>query len=127
MPLDEAVRGPVISYGPDSGVHAFVRAAFAAADLRLDIACATNDVALQLALVAERIGIALTSGASPVLAADRRFVVVPLEPAVRLRKVFVWREGTRPSAPLRAFLDLWTELSDRPASAAADPGATVDG
>ncbi|MFF7587910.1 LysR family transcriptional regulator [Kitasatospora purpeofusca] len=128
MPLDEAVRGPVISYGPDSGVHAFVRAAFAAAGLRLDIACATNDVALQLALVAERIGIALTSGASPVLAADRRFVVVPLEPAVRLRKVFVWREGTRPSAPLRAFLDLWTELSDRPARAdAADPGAAVDG
>ncbi|MCX5015088.1 LysR family transcriptional regulator [Streptomyces sp. NBC_00555] len=112
MTLDEAVRGPVISYGPDSGVHAYIREAFAAKALRLDIAYATNDVALQLALVAAGIGIALTSHASPVLAADPRFVVVPLEPAIRLRKVFVWRAGTRPSAPLRAFLDLWTELSE---------------
>ncbi|MFJ2863940.1 LysR family transcriptional regulator substrate-binding protein [Kitasatospora sp. NPDC087314] len=127
MTLDEAVRSPVISYGPDSGVHAFIRAAFAAEELRLDIAYGTNDVALQLALVAERIGVALTSHASPVLAADRRFVVVPLEPAIRLRKMFVWRAGTRPSAPLRAFLDLWTELSDRPARDGAVPGATTGG
>ncbi|MGW8777167.1 LysR family transcriptional regulator substrate-binding protein [Streptomyces sp. NPDC055796] len=111
MTLDEAVRGPVISYGPDSGVRAYIREAFAAQELRLDIAYATNDVALQLALVAEGIGTALTSHASPVLAADPRFDVVPREPAIRLRKVFVWRGGTRPSAPLRAFLDLWTELS----------------
>ncbi|MFE2721550.1 LysR family transcriptional regulator [Kitasatospora sp. NPDC059327] len=125
MPLDEAVRGAVISYGSDSGVHAFIRAAFAAEGLRLDVAYATNDVALQLALVAERIGTALTSGASPVLAADRRFVVVPLEPAVRLRKVFVWRAGARPSAPLRAFLDLWTERSDGPARDDAGPGGAA--
>ncbi|MFI1865228.1 LysR family transcriptional regulator [Streptomyces jumonjinensis] len=114
MTLDDAVLSPVISYSTDSGVHAFIRDAFAARALRLDIAYATNDVALQVALVAERVGIALTSGASPVLAADPRFVVVPLEPAIRLRKVFVWRLGTQPGAPLRAFLDLWTELSDRP-------------
>ncbi|MEU4266588.1 LysR family transcriptional regulator substrate-binding protein [Streptomyces sp. NPDC026092] len=112
MTLEEAVRGPVISYGRDSGVHAYIREAFTAKALRLEVAYATNDVALQVALVAEGIGIALTSHASPVLAADARFVVVPLEPAIRLRKVFVWRGGTRPSAPLRAFLDLWTELSD---------------
>ncbi|GHE64710.1 LysR family transcriptional regulator [Streptomyces vinaceus] len=111
MTLDELVRGPVISYGPDSGVHAYIREAFAARRLRLDIAYATNDVALQLALVAEGIGIALTSHASPVLVADPRFAVVPLEPAIRLRKVFVWRAGARASAPLRALLDLWTELS----------------
>lgn len=111
MTLDEVVRGPVISYGPDSGVHAYIREAFAARRLRLDIAYATNDVALQLALVAEGIGIALTSHASPVLVADPRFAVVPLEPAIRLRKVFVWRAGARASAPLRALLDLWTELS----------------
>ncbi|MFJ6620141.1 LysR substrate-binding domain-containing protein [Kitasatospora sp. NPDC091335] len=127
MALCEAVGGPVISYGPDSGAHAFVREAFATAGLRLDIACATNDVALQLALVAEGIGIALTSRASPVLAADRRFTVVPLEPAIRLRKVFVWRAGTRPSVPLRAFLDLWTELSDRPAPDGPAAGATIGG
>ncbi|MGV9311917.1 LysR family transcriptional regulator [Streptomyces sp. NPDC003691] len=114
MSLEEAARHPVISYGPDSGVHAFIRDAFAARAVRLDIAYATNDVALQIALVAERVGIALTSRASPVLTADRRFVAVPLEPAIRLRKVFVWRLGTRPSAPLRAFLDLWTELPDDP-------------
>ncbi|MFF3838703.1 LysR family transcriptional regulator [Streptomyces sp. NPDC001930] len=114
MTLDEAVRNPVISYSPESGVHAYIREAFAEQALRLDIAYATNDVALQVALVAEGIGVALTSHASPVLAADPRFVVVPLEPAIRLRKVFVWRVGTRQSAPLRAFLDLWTELSHRP-------------
>ncbi|WP_406397010.1 LysR family transcriptional regulator [Streptomyces uncialis] len=115
MPLAEAARSTVISYGPDSGVHAFIRDAFAARALRLDIAYATNDVALQVALVAERVGIALTSHASPVLATDPRFVVVPLEPAIRLRKVFVWRLGPRLGAPLRAFLDLWTELSGIPA------------
>lgn len=114
MTLDEAVRNPVISYSPESGVHAYIREAFAEQALRLDIAYATNDVALQVALVAEGIGVALTSHASPVLTADPRFVVVPLEPAIRLRKVFVWRVGTRQSAPLRAYLDLWTELSHRP-------------
>ncbi|MGW1771168.1 hypothetical protein [Streptomyces sp. NPDC002104] len=46
------------------------------------------------------------------MGADPRFVVVPLEPAIRLRKVLVWRASTRPSAPLRAFLDLWTELPE---------------
>ncbi|MGW1764624.1 LysR family transcriptional regulator substrate-binding protein [Streptomyces sp. NPDC002073] len=59
MTLDEAVRSPLISYGPDNGVHEYIREAFAARKLRLDIAYATNDVALQIALVAERIGIAL--------------------------------------------------------------------
>ncbi|MER6912741.1 LysR family transcriptional regulator [Streptomyces sp. NPDC000594] len=122
MSLEEAARHPVISYGPDSGVHAFIRDAFAERAVRLDIAYATNDVALQVALVAERVGIALTSHASPVIAGDPRFVVVPLEPAVRLRKVFIWRLGTRPSAPLRAFLDLWTELPDGPPRP-VDPGA----
>ncbi|GLF92995.1 LysR family transcriptional regulator [Streptomyces yaizuensis] len=121
MTLDEAALRPVISYSPDSGIHAFIRDAFAAKSLELDIAYATNDVALQIALVAERVGIALTSDASPVLAADPRFVVVPLEPAIRLRKVFAWRLGTQPSAPLRAFLDLWTELTDGPARGGATP------
>ncbi|MFF4321294.1 LysR family transcriptional regulator [Streptomyces sp. NPDC001568] len=126
MPLEEAARNPLVSYGPDSGVHAYIREAFSAEGLRLDIAYATNDVALQLALVAERIGIALTSQASPVLGRDPRFVVVPLEPAIRLRKTFVWRGG-RPSAPLRAFLDLWTELSDRPPGEGAGPRTAMDG
>ncbi|MFD4833568.1 LysR family transcriptional regulator [Streptomyces uncialis] len=121
MTLDEAARYPVISYGPDSGVHAFIRDAFAARELRLDIAYATNDVALQVALVAERVGIALTSHASPVLATDPRFVVVPLAPAIRLRKVFVWRLSTRLGVSLRAFLDLWTELSDEPRSGGTGP------
>ncbi|MFI1015251.1 LysR family transcriptional regulator [Streptomyces sp. NPDC020965] len=114
MPLAEAARHPVISYGPDSGVHAFIRDAFVAQGLRLDIAHATNDVALQVALVTERVGIALTSHASPVLGSDPRIVVVPLEPAIQLRKVFVWRLSAQSRAPLRAFLGLWTELPDRP-------------
>ncbi|MFE3019965.1 LysR family transcriptional regulator [Streptomyces sp. NPDC059256] len=117
--LHEAARSPLISYGPDSGVHAFIRDAFAAKAIQLDIAYATNDVALQIALVAEGVGIALTSHASPVLTADPRFVVVPLEPAIRLRKVFVWRLGPQLSAPLRTILDLWTELSDGPTLAGA--------
>lgn len=127
MTLEEVARSPVISYGPDSGVHAFVREAFAAKGLRLDIAYATNDVALQVALVAEGIGMALTSHASPVLAADPRFVVVPLEPAIRLRKVFVWRPVTRPSTPLRAFLDLWAELHDPPTHDESFAGAATGG
>ncbi|WP_420706896.1 LysR family transcriptional regulator substrate-binding protein [Streptomyces sp. NRRL S-237] len=30
MTLEEAARSPVVSYGPDSGVHAFIRDAFTA-------------------------------------------------------------------------------------------------
>ncbi|MFE7132633.1 LysR family transcriptional regulator [Streptomyces sp. NPDC057638] len=111
LTLAEAARSPLIGYGPGSGAHAFVRDAFAAQGLRLDIAYATSDVAVQVALVAEGVGVALTSRASPVLAADPRIVVVPLEPAILLRKVFAWRLAGRPGAPLRAFLDLWTELT----------------
>ncbi|MFJ8234017.1 LysR family transcriptional regulator [Streptomyces sp. NPDC094448] len=116
MTLTEAARRPLIGYGSGTGAHAFVRDAFAAQGLRLDIAYATADVALQVALVAEGIGIALTSYANPLLRLDERIVVVPLEPAIRLRKVLAWRLGKRPGPPLRAFLDLLTELPFR-----ADP------
>ncbi|MFG2236584.1 hypothetical protein ACGFNX_42525 [Streptomyces sp. NPDC048723] len=55
---------------------------------------------------------------------------MPLEPAIRLRKVFVWRSGARPSAPLRAFLDLWTDLPDLPdppTPVEADAGSILTG
>ncbi|MEO3973632.1 LysR family transcriptional regulator [Streptomyces sp. CAU 1734] len=116
LTLEEVSRGPVITYGPDSGVHGFISAAFEARGLRLDIACATNNVALQLSLVAENFGIALAPRSSPALSGDPRVTVVPLEPAISFRKVFVWRLGSRPNAPLRAFLDMW------PGPAAAGSG-----
>ncbi|ANW22701.1 LysR family transcriptional regulator (plasmid) [Streptomyces clavuligerus] len=114
LTLAQAARSTLISYGPDSGAYAFIRDAFAAQELPLDIAYATNDVALQVALVAERIGIALTSHASPVVASDPRIVAMALEPVIRLPKVFAWRLGPRPGPPLRALLDLWTEFSEEP-------------
>lgn len=122
MTLAEAARCPLIGYGSGSGAHAFVRDAFAAQGLQLDIAYATADIALQVTLVAEGIGIALTSYTNPLLRLDQRIVVVPLEPAIRLRKVLAWRLGNRPGPPLRAFLDLLTELphTTHPTSATAE-------
>ncbi|MFE9662597.1 MULTISPECIES: LysR family transcriptional regulator [unclassified Streptomyces] len=110
MTLHEVSEAPIITYGPDSGVRGFIGDAFAAHGLRLNVVCATNSVALQLALVTQHIGIALAPCSSPVLAADRRVVVVPLTPAISFDKVFAWRLDRPPSVPLSAFFDLWAEL-----------------
>jgi DNA-binding transcriptional LysR family regulator len=110
MTLDELAEAPIITYGPDSGVRGLIGDAFAAHGLRLTVAYATNSVALQLALVAQHIGIALAPGSSPVLATDRRIVVVPLAPAISFDKVFAWRSDRTPSVPLSALFDLWAEL-----------------
>ncbi|MGX2993382.1 LysR family transcriptional regulator [Streptomyces sp. JNUCC 64] len=110
LDLKEAAGARIITYGPDSGVHGFISDAFAARGLRLEVAYATNDVALQLALVVQGIGIALAPRSSPALGADRRVVLVPLAPAITFDKVLAWRSDRQPSAPLGAFLDLWSVL-----------------
>lgn len=112
MTLDEVAKTPIITYSSDSGVHGFISEAFAAHGLRFDVAYATNHVAVQLALVAENIGIALAPHSSPVLWADQKVTVVPLAPSISFSKVFVWRLAASLSAPLKALLDLWTELDD---------------
>ncbi|MFI2214158.1 LysR family transcriptional regulator [Streptomyces sp. NPDC020141] len=111
LTLDEVSREPVITYGPDSGVRGFISDAFAAKGLPLDVVYATNNVALQIALVVENVGIALAPGSSPAPAADRRVVVVPVLPSIVFQKVFLWRVDKPLGAPLSAFLDMWKELT----------------
>ncbi|GLF93297.1 LysR family transcriptional regulator [Streptomyces yaizuensis] len=121
LSLEEVSRNAVITYGPDSGAHGFIRDAFAARGLELGVSHATSDVAVQLALVKERIGIALAPRSSPLLTADRRTVAVPLEPAISFRKMFVWRLDNQLAAPLRALLGLWTERAGRPSAGGPGP------
>ncbi|GAA2242599.1 LysR family transcriptional regulator [Streptomyces amakusaensis] len=111
MTLDEVSETPIITYGTDSGVRGFISDAFAAEGLRFDVAYATNNVALQLALVAENVGIALAPYSSPVLLASEKVTVIPLAPPISFHKVFVWRLERNLNAPLKAFLDMWTELA----------------
>ncbi|MFI1864031.1 LysR family transcriptional regulator [Streptomyces jumonjinensis] len=121
LSLEEVSRHPVITYGPDSGAHGFIREAFAARGLEFHVTYATNDVAIQLALVTERVGIALAPRSSPLLTADRRIVVVPLEPAISFRKMLVWRLDNQLGAPLRTLLGLWPEQAGRTSDEGAGP------
>ncbi|MER5766171.1 LysR family transcriptional regulator [Streptomyces sp. NPDC001985] len=121
LTLDEVSKAPVITYGPDSGVHGFISEAFAARGLPFEIAYATNNVALQLALVVEKVGIALVPHSSPALSADSRVVAVPLIPAISFNKVFAWRLDNQMNPPLRAFLEMWSE-SDEPGAGSEAAG-----
>ncbi|MCM2389703.1 LysR family transcriptional regulator [Streptomyces albipurpureus] len=112
LTLDEVSKEPIITYSSDSGVHGFISEAFAENGLAFNVTYATNSVPLQLALVAENVGIGLAPSSSPALSANRRTIVVPLVPAISFQKVFAWRLDRRLGAPLRAFLEMWTELAE---------------
>jgi DNA-binding transcriptional LysR family regulator len=99
----------LISYAPSSGLRPVLAEAFAAADLPVPGASATNAVRRQVALVRHGVGVALTAGSDPALADAGDLPVRPLAPAVTYRKVLVWRRESAPRPSLRAFLRLWRE------------------
>lgn len=110
--LEEAARETLITFGLESGVHPIIRDAFASRGLPFRPAHMIDQIPFQIALVAEGVGTALIPRSSPSLTGAEGVTVVPLEPPVRLRKICVWRENAPPSAPLKALLDLWSELAD---------------
>lgn len=106
LSLDEISAAPLITYGPDSGLHPRLRRAFEEAEAPFRPAYATNHVALQLELVAAGVGIALAAGGSRGITGDPRVTVVPVTPRIPYAKALVWRSGPHSSAPLRAMLEL---------------------
>ncbi|QDY80163.1 LysR family transcriptional regulator [Streptomyces qinzhouensis] len=119
--LEDAVREPLITFGPESGIHPIIRDAFAAHGLPFRPAHLIDQIPFQIALVAEGVGTALIPRSSPALSGAQDVAVVPLEPAVRLRKICVWRKNPPPNAPLKALLDLWSEHADTPPDPATTP------
>jgi hypothetical protein len=91
-----------------------ISAAFEANGVALNVRHASNDVPLQVALAAERIGVALSAGSDPALLGPAGVTVVPLRPAIHYEKILVWRKTPTISAPLRALLEI---EADRRASA----------
>jgi DNA-binding transcriptional LysR family regulator len=106
LTLEEIARHPVISYGPDTGLAPLLQAAFRARGLPFAVACVSNEVAVQAALAAEGIGVALSAGSDPVLDTAPGIAVRPLRPVIRFARLLAWREPAGASPPLRAFLDV---------------------
>ncbi|MDH6124064.1 LysR family transcriptional regulator [Kitasatospora sp. GP82] len=106
LTLSQITGAPLITYGQDSGLRPHLEAAFEDAGVSFRPAYATNDVALQVALVASGVGIALAAGADSTLARDARVGTVPLSPRIPYTKALIWRAESALAAPVRALLAL---------------------
>ncbi|HEX4361499.1 MAG TPA: LysR family transcriptional regulator [Pseudonocardia sp.] len=109
LTFEDISRHPVITYNTESGLWPLISGAFEARGVALNVHHACNDVPLQVALAAERVGVALSAGSDPALLGPSGVTVVPLRPAIRYRKILVWRGTPSISAPLRAFLEIEAE------------------
>jgi DNA-binding transcriptional LysR family regulator len=67
LTFEDICRQPVITYNTESGLWPLISAAFEAKGVALNVRHASNDVPLQVALAAERIGVALSAGSDPAL------------------------------------------------------------
>jgi len=109
LTFEDISRQPVITYNTESGLWPLIRAAFEAKGVVLNVRHACNDVLLQVALAAERVGVALSAGSDPALLSPPGATVVPLRPAIHYQKFLIWRETPAIGAPLRAFLAIEAE------------------
>lgn len=119
LTIESVASHPIITYCEESGLYGHIRSAFATAYRTLRVTYATNDVGLQVALARESIGVTLAAASDPAVRADPRVAIIPLDPPIFYEKVLLWRQEEPASAPLRAFLDVWTEVIDGAASEAA--------
>ncbi|SDP36325.1 LysR family transcriptional regulator [Actinacidiphila guanduensis] len=106
VPVEMLGGRTFVTYAPDSGIRPWLDQVFRAADLDLAVRYATNDVALQVALVEAGIGVALAVRSHQALVETRTVTALPLDPPLRFEKALVWRTAPPPSRPLRAFLAL---------------------
>jgi hypothetical protein len=83
LTFEDIYRQPVITYNTESGLWPLISGAFEAKGVALNVRHASNDVPLQVALAAERIGVAVSAGSDPALLDPRGVTVVPLRPAIR--------------------------------------------
>jgi DNA-binding transcriptional LysR family regulator len=113
LTFEDICRQPVITYNTESGLWPLISAAFEAKGVALNVRHASNDVPLQVALAAERIGVALSAGSDPALIGPPGVTVVPLRPAIHYKKILVWRKTPTISAPLRALLEIEADRGHR--------------
>lgn len=112
--LAAIARQPLITYPPSSALRATLDACAHDVSTSLNVRFVANDVRLQLALVRQGMGVAISAGSDPALVGLDDLEVRPLDPAVSFSKALVWRSDVRPGAPLRAFLDLWESGAPAP-------------
>lgn len=111
--LTEIARQPLITYPSTSALRATLDACADDGSVPLNVRFVANDVRLQIALVRQGIGVAVSARSDPALVGLDDLEIRPLDPAVQFSKAIIWRNDVRPGAPLRAFLDLWEVAHSR--------------
>jgi DNA-binding transcriptional LysR family regulator len=104
----EVLTHPVITYASDSALRHRIEEHFRANGEQLQVSHATNDVALQIALAREGVGVALAAAPAAGPALPPRGRPRGRRPPLRFRKVLVWRSDPAQARPLLAFLQLWS-------------------
>lgn len=122
VPLAAVAEHPIICYTATSGLRPLIDAAFEGQGLKPFVSYTANDVRLQVAFAAQGVGIALSADTDPALDRLDGLITRPVEPRIPFQKVLVWRRDLNPSAPLRAFLDVWCDLSAAPEDRLGQPG-----
>lgn len=111
VPLAAVAEHPVICYTASSGLRPLIDAAFEREGLSPFVSYTANDVRLQVAFARQGVGIAISANTDPALDGLDRLVTRALQPGIPFRKLLVWRSDLNPSAPLRALLDVWRDLT----------------
>ncbi|TRW89119.1 LysR family transcriptional regulator [Mycolicibacterium sp. 018/SC-01/001] len=111
VPLSTVAEHPVICYTTTSGLRPLIDSAFEQQNLKPFISYAANDVRLQVAFARQGVGIAISASTDPALDDLGALVTRPLQPSIPFQKVLVWRDDLNPSAPLRAFLEVWHNVT----------------
>lgn len=109
--LERLLAEQIITYDAESGLYPFIHQACEDAGFALAPSYSTNDVGLQIALAREGIGVALSAGSDPAVRHAKGVARVPVVPPIAFEKDLVWRRDPAPTAPLRAFLEIWSEQS----------------
>lgn len=114
LTLATIAEHPVITYPRTSALRGRIDASSAAAGVDLRVNYAANDVRLQLAFAQQGLGIALSVRSDPALK-DCGLTIRDTAPEIDFQKILVWRNDIATTAPLRAFLQLWSEMTQQTA------------
>lgn len=113
LDLTDIVRHPVITYPRSSALRTGVERVADGAGLALRADVAANDVRLQVTFAQQGLGVALSVRSDPALR-DTELAVRRISPRIPFEKILVWRNDLQAPAPLRAFLELWSNAHPQP-------------
>lgn len=101
--MEQFRNEPFVFFKRGTGLRVITERAAEAAGFRPHIAFETNNLDRMLALVTEKLGVALVP-ASSIRAPARSIVAIPLRPPVQRAVGVVWRDGRRHPPAAEAFL-----------------------